>query len=78
MGKKLTFVSVFTTAGTCEQAGNRVTCDLGVIKSGATVSITIVATTSVAQTLTNSATIGSATTDPVSSNNTRTVSTVVT
>ena len=78
LGKKLTFVSVFTTAGTCEQAGTRVTCDLGVINSGATVSITIVATTSVAQTLTNSATIGSATTDPVSSNNTRTVSTVVT
>jgi CSLREA domain-containing protein len=78
LGKKLTFVSATTTAGNCDQAGTRVTCDLGVMSSGATATITIVAMTSVAQTLTNSATIGSATTDPVSSNNTATVSTQVT
>ena len=62
--------------GTCTNAGQRVTCDLAGVSSGATVTITIVgavAPGTTARTLSNTATISAATpTDPTLSNNTAT------
>ena len=60
--------------GTCTTAGQRVTCALGAVSSGATVTITITGTvngSSQDRNLTNTASITSATpTDPTQSNNT--------
>lgn len=76
----VTFVSSSATPSSVTCSGTTtVTCALGALASGATATITInVTSPGTAQTLTNAPTISaSAPTDPVSSNNTATVITVV-
>jgi len=74
----LQFVSVVTTAGTCSQAANTVTCQLGTIASAATATINIVVTPQSAAIVTNSATVIADQTDPTPANNVATVTTLVT
>src|SRR5258706_1158835 len=74
----LKFVSVVTTAGTCSQAANIVTCQLGTIASAGTATINIVVTPQSTTIVTNSATVTADQTDPTPANNVATVTTLVT
>jgi len=67
-----TFVSVTTTVGTCGNAGNAVTCNLGTMPSGATATIAITATINVSGGVSNTATVSSPTPDSNSANNSAT------
>lgn len=70
------FVSVTTTAGTCTTGPRRtVTCSLGTVASGATVTVTITTTASQPGTATNTASVTSTSTDPVTTNNSDTETT---
>jgi uncharacterized repeat protein (TIGR01451 family) len=72
--------SATTSSGTCgAPTGGTITCSLGTVASGASpITISVTGTSpGTAGTLTNSAKVSSTTTDPVSSNNTATVVTVV-
>jgi uncharacterized repeat protein (TIGR01451 family) len=72
LGASYANVSVIPTVGTCTSA---VHCDLGDLAPNATVDVAITATvTAHDTTLTNTATVASTTTDPVSSDNSATVS----
>ncbi|HEY4708814.1 MAG TPA: C25 family cysteine peptidase [Candidatus Acidoferrales bacterium] len=79
----LTGVSATTSSGSCGAptggTPNTITCNLGTVASGASpITISVTGTSpGTAGTLTNSATVSTTTTDPVSSNNTATVVTVV-
>jgi uncharacterized repeat protein (TIGR01451 family) len=77
----VTYVSSSSTQGTCTDVGAIVTCVLGAVAYAPSSPITItitVTTPAAAQTLTNTATFSAtAPTDPVSSNNTASVITVV-
>jgi len=73
-------VSATTSSGSCgAPTGGTITCNLGTVASGASpITISVTGTSpGTAGTLTNSATVSTTTTDPVSSNNTATVVTVV-
>jgi large repetitive protein len=75
----LTFVSVTPSQGTCSGT-TTVSCPLGTIASGGSASITLVVHTtsgSSGTTITNTATVSSAVTDPVPGNNSSTASTTV-
>jgi uncharacterized repeat protein (TIGR01451 family) len=74
----VTFVSATPSSGTCSGTAT-VTCNLGIFPSGATASVDIVVTvvTNASGTLTNTATVVAATTDPTPSNNTATVVTTI-
>ena len=75
LGSNYANVSAATSQGTCTSA---VHCDLGDLAPDATVEITITATvTATDTTLTNTATVGSATLDPVTGDNSATASFVV-
>jgi len=74
----LKFVSVTTTAGTCSQAANTVTCQLGTIANAATATINIVVTPQSATIVTNSAIVTADQTDATPANNVATVTTLVT
>ncbi|MBI3644680.1 MAG: DUF11 domain-containing protein, partial [Acidobacteriales bacterium] len=74
----LKFVSVVTTAGTCSQAANTVTCQLGTIASAATATINIVTTPQSSTIVTNSALVTADQNDSVGANNVATVTTLVT
>ena len=67
----LSFVSAASSQGSCAEAAGTVTCALGTIVAGDAVSITL--TTGVAESATgtigNTASVASATTDPVAANN---------
>ena len=69
------------TAG-CTTAGNTVTCTIGALAAGATTPVTLVVSVlpsvAVGTTLTNTATVGSSTTDPTPGNNSATATTAVT
>src|SRR6202041_2455382 len=72
--------SATTSSGSCgAPTGGTITCSLGTVASGAgPITISVTGTSpGTAGTLTNSAKVSSTTTDPVSSNNTATVVTVV-
>jgi len=73
----VTFVSATSTQGACSQAGGVVTCSVGTMASGATVTITIVVRPTAVGTLGNNATVTSQTADPNAANNTSGVSTIV-
>ncbi|MGG5258682.1 CARDB domain-containing protein [Phycicoccus avicenniae] len=79
----VTFVSGTGTGTTCDEqaGGGGVLCDVGTLASGATRTITLVgrvdADVASGATLTNSATVSSATTDPTPGNNTDTHTTTV-
>ena len=75
LGSNYANVSVVTSQGTCTTA---VHCDLGDLPPDATADITIAATvTATDTTLSNTATVGSSTPDPVTSDNSATASFVV-
>jgi uncharacterized repeat protein (TIGR01451 family) len=73
-----TFVSASGTGWTCSNSGNDVTCTLASLNANSSASaITIVATApATAQTMSNTATVSSATSDPDTTNNTATTSTL--
>jgi uncharacterized repeat protein (TIGR01451 family) len=61
---RLSFVSASSTQGTVTNTGNTVECFLGVVEAGASVEITIVAQANTAGSLTNVATVTTASDDP--------------
>ena len=72
-----TFVSASTTQGSCS-GSSTVTCTLGAITRGTTITVAITVTTPASPTtLTNTSSVTSSTTDPVAANNSATVLTVV-
>jgi uncharacterized repeat protein (TIGR01451 family) len=72
-----TFVSALSTQGSCTGTST-VTCTLGAITRGTTITVAITVTTPASPTtLTNTSSVTSATTDPVATNNSATVLTVV-
>ena len=73
----LAFVSATPSQGTCMEAALVVTCDLGILASGASATIDIVVTTTAAGMLTNTATVTTSSNDPDASNNSDTENTVV-
>jgi uncharacterized repeat protein (TIGR01451 family) len=70
-------VSVTPSAGTCT-SGATVTCQLGTLASGRSETVAIVVTAEAAGTLTNTATVSSATTEVDANNNSATSTTTVT
>ncbi len=74
----LKFVSVVTNAGTCSQAANTVTCQLGTIANAATATMNIVVTPQSSTIVTNSAMVTADQTDPTPANNIASVTTLVT
>ena len=69
---QVSFVSVSTTQGTCTQAAGTVSCSLGSVSVGGLVTITISTTAvtfSSSSLVVNTASVGSSTSDPNSSNN---------
>ena len=75
----LVFISATPSQGACSESGGTVTCNLGVLgpNSSTTVTITVATGSLTAGTLTNSATVSGAETEPVTSNNTSTATTTV-
>ena len=65
----ITYVSATPSQGTCSQAAGTVTCPLGTIASGANATVSVVVTPTTDGTLTNTASVSSATTDPNGGNN---------
>jgi uncharacterized repeat protein (TIGR01451 family) len=74
----LGFTSVVSSQGTSGYSGGAVWASLGTLNSGDTASVTLVAWAGMAGTVTNSATVSSAITDPLKANNTASVKTTVT
>jgi uncharacterized repeat protein (TIGR01451 family) len=72
------FVSVSSTAGACSEADGTVTCSLGDIPSGGTVTVTINVTARRTGTATNTSQVRSIAPDPNPANNTDTEETVIT
>jgi uncharacterized repeat protein (TIGR01451 family) len=72
------FVSANTTAGTCAEADGVVTCTLGDLASGNSLTVTIDVTARRTGTVTNTAQVNSLSPDPDLANNTATVDTVIT
>jgi uncharacterized repeat protein (TIGR01451 family) len=73
----VTFVSVSTTQGSSTQAGSTITWEVGTLTNGSQATMTIVVTPIVTGTISNTATVDAAITDPDSSNNTASLSTTV-
>ena len=73
----VTFVSATSSQGTCSQASGVVTCPVGTMTSGATVTITIVVRPTAVGTIGNTATVISQVADPNPANNTGGASTIV-
>ena len=65
----VTFVSATPSQGTCSQVAGTVTCPLGTIASGANATVSVVVTPTTDGTLTNTASVSSATSDPNGGNN---------
>ena len=68
----LIYSSVFTTAGTCSEAGGTVTCLLGTMANAGTATVTILTLAGTPGTATNTATVSADQTDPNLLNNTST------
>src|SRR6185436_19828745 len=73
----VTFVSAVSAVGSCSQSGGSVTCNIGNLEFGASVTITILVTPTSVGTLNNTASVTAAENDPVTLNNTATASTTV-
>ncbi|MTD14814.1 DUF11 domain-containing protein [Nakamurella sp. YIM 132087] len=74
----VTFTSAATGTGTCSVTGGPLHCELGTLPSGSTVALTVTGTLSAdytGETVGNTATVTSPTSDPVPGNNSATVST---
>jgi uncharacterized repeat protein (TIGR01451 family) len=76
--RSVRFVSVATTAGSCSEAADIVTCSLGDIANGGSITVTITVTARRTGTATNTAQVSSSSPDPNLANNTDTEPTVVT
>jgi uncharacterized repeat protein (TIGR01451 family) len=74
----LKFVSAVTTAGTCSQAANTVTCQLGTIANAGTATISIVVTPQSSTIVTNSVLVTADQSDSAPANNVSAVTTLVT
>ena len=70
--RRVTFVSATPTQGTCTPATGSVSCDLGTIANGASATVTIVVTKSVAGVISNTATVSGDVGDENSANDTDT------
>jgi uncharacterized repeat protein (TIGR01451 family) len=73
----VTFVSGTATQGTCAVASGTITCTIGTMASGATVTATIVVTATAAGTVNASITVASPVLDPTPGNNSASASTTV-
>lgn len=74
----VTFVSAMSTVGTASQASGIVTAQIGTLANGASATVTIVVTPTMAGTLNTSATVAATEDDPNPANNTATQATTVT
>jgi uncharacterized repeat protein (TIGR01451 family) len=74
----VTYQGALASAGSCSRSGNVVTCNLGRIRSGDTVTVYIAVRPTQPGTISNTATVSSSTSDPVTGNNTDTEVTTVT
>jgi uncharacterized repeat protein (TIGR01451 family) len=72
------FVSVATTAGSCSEADDIVTCSLGDLANGGSITVTITVTARRTGTATNTVQVSSSSPDPNLANNTDTEETVIT
>jgi len=76
----VTYVSSSPSSGTCSLSGQTLTCDLGTVPNGGTVTIPVVVripTDSALTSLTNLATVTTTTSDPVQSNNSASVTSTI-
>ena len=74
----LSFVSVFTTQGSCSEASGTVNCDFGNIANGVSVTVTIFVTSpSLSQPVSNTAAIFATSPDSLTNNNTATENTTI-
>jgi len=74
----LTFVSVFTTQGTCSESSGTVSCAFGDIPNGSTATVTIFVTSpSTSQVVNNTASISATSPDSLTSNNSDTEGTTI-
>jgi uncharacterized repeat protein (TIGR01451 family) len=71
------FVSAASTAGSCAQTDGTVSCNLGDLSNGASVTVTIIVTPKKVGTITNTAQVSSMSPDPNQANNTDTEETTV-
>src|SRR5262250_2820955 len=74
---QVSFVSAVSTQGSCSQLSGVVTCNVGTMPSGATVTITITTTAVTPSEATNTATVSAATIDPDLTNNSASVTTTI-
>jgi uncharacterized repeat protein (TIGR01451 family) len=65
-----TFISSSSSQGSCATNTGTFTCSLGIIKANAAAQVTLVVSSSVAGTITNTANVSALESDPVTSNNT--------
>src|SRR5688572_23368158 len=75
--KSVRFVSVTSTAGSCSELKGMVTCTLGDIPSGGSVTVTIDVTANKRGTVSNTVQVSTSSPDPNSANNTATEETVI-
>src|SRR5207248_2948180 len=66
------FVSANASQGTCTLIAGTVTCNLGTVDSASSAAVTLEVAVASQGTISNTASVSSAVTDPVSSNNTAT------
>jgi uncharacterized repeat protein (TIGR01451 family) len=78
LSRSVRFVSVTSTAGSCSQSDDIVTCALGEIPSGGSVTVTIDVTARRRGTVINTVQVSTSSPDPNSANNTDTEETVIT
>lgn len=74
---QVSYVSATSTQGTCSQSSGIVTCTIGSMLSGTVVTITIQVTATTPSDAVNTAVVNSSTPDPITSNNTATVTTLI-
>jgi uncharacterized repeat protein (TIGR01451 family) len=74
---QVSYVSSSSTQGTCTQVAGVVTCTVGTMLNAAVVTITITTTAVTPSQAVNTAVVNSATPDPVLSNNTATITTLI-
>ena len=77
LSNSVRFVSVTSTAGSCSESDGTVTCTLGDIPSGGSVTVTINVTARKRGTVINTVQVSTSSTDPNSANNTATEETVI-
>lgn len=73
----VTFGSATSTQGSCSESGGTITCIVGALNNGATVTVTIVVTPTAAGTITNTAEVRGNESDPNTANNTDSEETTV-